>query len=197
RTRSTRRTSSGSRFSRAAERGLERTGAAPHGARHRFVRAPQGVSQTELSERIRMAATTSSRGGALVRYLLVRLALVIPTVLILVTVVFFFMRVIGDPITASLGARLTQEQLAERLAAAGFDRPLWEQYWEYITGVFRGDFAQALTDRREIIEVLTTNGAATLELVFWALTVAFGLGIPLGRLAARYQDRLPDVLIRI
>ncbi|MBI9115920.1 ABC transporter permease [Sanguibacter suaedae] len=143
-----------------------------------------------------MAARILPR-SPLVRYLLVRLALIIPTVLILVTVVFFFMRVIGDPITAAQGGRLTPEQLDVRRAEAGFDRPILTQYLEYLGGLFRGDFGTALTDRREISEVLVTNGAATLELSFWALLVAFGVGVPLGRLAARYRDKLPDVSIRL
>lgn len=143
-----------------------------------------------------MASTTSSR-WALGRYLLIRLVLIIPTVLILLTVVFFFMRVIGDPITAAQGGRLSADQIAERKAAAGFDRPILTQYLEYLGGVFRGDFGTALTDHRAISEVLLTNGAATLELVFWALLVAFAVGVPLGRLAARYRDKLPDISIRI
>jgi peptide/nickel transport system permease protein len=118
-------------------------------------------------------------------------------VLILVTVVFFFMRVIGDPITASQGGRLSAAQLAERRAAAGFDRPILTQYGEYLAGLLHGDFGTALTDHRAIREVLVTNGAATLELSVWALLVAFLVGVPLGRLAARYRDRLPDVSIRM
>lgn len=117
--------------------------------------------------------------------------------LILVTVVFFFMRVIGDPITASQGGRLSAVQLAQRRAAAGFDRPIFTQYSEYLAGLLHGDFGTALTDHRAIREVLVTNGAATLELSVWALLVAFLVGVPLGRLAARYRDRLPDVSIRM
>jgi peptide/nickel transport system permease protein len=122
--------------------------------------------------------------------------LIIPTVLILVTVVFFFMRVIGDPITAAQGGRLSPEALAERKAEAGFDRPVWIQYWEYLSGVFRGDFGLAMTDHRAISEIVLTNGAGTLELVFYAMIVAFAVGIPLGRLAARHHDKAPDVSIR-
>lgn len=142
-------------------------------------------------------AASSRSGGGLGRYLVVRLVLIVPTVLVLVTVVFFFMRVIGDPITAAQGGRLTAEQLAERRALAGFDRPLLTQYWEYLSGVARGDFGAALSDGRQITDVLLTNGAATLELVFWALIIAFGVGVPLGRLAARYRDKVPDVVIRL
>jgi peptide/nickel transport system permease protein len=137
-----------------------------------------------------------SANSALLRYLGLRLALLIPTVLILVTVVFFFMRVIGDPITASQGGRLSPQELEARKEAAGYNRPVWVQYLEYLGNVFRGDFGTTSKDNREIVDVLITNGAATIELVFWALVVAFALGIPLGRLAARYHDRLPDVSIR-
>jgi peptide/nickel transport system permease protein len=132
-----------------------------------------------------------------VRYLLLRLVLIVPTVLILVSVVFFFMRVIGDPITASQGGRLSAAQLAERKAAAGFNRPILQQYGDYLGGLLHGDFGTALTDHRKISEVLVTNGAATLELSVWALLIAFVVGVPLGRLAARYRDRLPDISIRM
>jgi peptide/nickel transport system permease protein len=140
--------------------------------------------------------TQSNSRTALLRYLAIRLVLIVPTVFILVSIVFFFMRVTGDPITASQGGRLSRDSLEERKAAAGFDRPLIVQYGEYLSGVVRGDFGEALTDHRKISEVLLTNGAATLELVFWAVIVAFAVGIPLGRLAARYHDKLPDVSIR-
>ncbi len=133
----------------------------------------------------------------LVRYLLVRLALVIPMLWILVTLVFVLMRVIGDPITAANGGRLTPAQIAERKAEAGLDRPLIQQYWEYVTGLLHGDFGTTLTDHRPISDILVVNGAATLELSIYALVVAFAVGVPLGRLAARYRDRWPDVVLRL
>ncbi len=131
------------------------------------------------------------------RYLLVRFLLIIPTVFILVTMVFFFMRLTGDPITAALGGRLTPGQLAERIHNAGYDRPILVQYFEYLGNVFRGDFGTTISDNRPIIEVLTTFGTATLELALYALLVAFIIGIPLGRVAARYRDRWPDAVFRI
>lgn len=133
----------------------------------------------------------------LARYLLVRLALLLPMVWVLVTLVFILMRVIGDPISAALGGRLSPEQIAERKAEAGLDRPILTQYWEYLSGIFRGDFGVTLTDKRPVSDILVQNGAATLELAFWSLIVAFGVGIPLGRIAARYRDRFPDVMLRL
>ena len=107
------------------------------------------------------------------------------------------MRVVGDPISASVGDRLTAAQLAERLAAAGYDRPILVQYLEYLGRIVTGDFGRTLTDNRPISEVLLTYGGATLELVFYALIVAFIIGIPLGMLAAYYKDRSADAFLRI
>lgn len=133
----------------------------------------------------------------LLRYLLVRLALVIPMIWILVTMVFLLMRVIGDPITAALGGRLSPAQIAERKAAAGLSGPILGQYWDYLSGVVHLDFGHTLTDNRSITNIFVVNGAATLELAFWSLIIAFAIGIPLGRLAARYRDRFLDVGLRV
>ncbi|MEE6272934.1 ABC transporter permease [Georgenia wangjunii] len=152
---------------------------------------------TIADERTVESAAEKAGGAGLGRYVLVRFLLIIPTVFILVTLVFFLMRVVGDPITASVGGRLTQAQLAERLAEAGYDRPVLVQYVEYLGQIFTGDFGRTLTDNREISEVLLTYGSATLELVLFALAVALVVGIPLGRIAAYRRDRLPDAALRI
>jgi peptide/nickel transport system permease protein len=137
-----------------------------------------------------------SRYGALLRYLGVRLLLIIPTAWILVTVVFFLMRVVGDPISAALGGRLPPDQIAARKHAAGFDRPILTQYWEYISALARGDFGRS-QDNQAISHVIMSYGAATLELVFWSLIVAFVIGVPLGRVAAKRRDKPSDVGLRL
>ncbi|MCW2162947.1 peptide/nickel transport system permease protein [Microbacterium hydrothermale] len=144
-----------------------------------------------------IAAPAAPKGGGLWRYILVRLLLIIPTVFILVTVVFLLMRVTGDPITAALGGRLPPEQLAERIAAAGYDRPLYQQYFEYIWGVLRGDFGTTITDNRPVIGILLQYGSATLELAIYALVVALLIGIPFGLIAAYRRDRWQDATLRI
>lgn len=135
--------------------------------------------------------------GPLGRYIITRFLLIIPTVLILVTLVFILMRVIGDPITAALGDRLTPDQLAERIHTAGYDRPVLVQYFEYLGQIATGNFGTTLTDGRTVSDVLITYGTATLELAVYALIVAFIVGIPLGMLAAYLRDRWPDAVLRI
>ncbi|KUF05942.1 peptide ABC transporter permease [Leucobacter sp. G161] len=136
-------------------------------------------------------------GGGLWRYILWRAVLIIPTVFILVTMVFLLMRTIGDPITASVGGKLPPDELARRIADAGYDRPVFVQYIEYLGQVFTGNFGTTLSDHRPVTEVIMTFGSATLELAFFTLIVAFIVGIPLGMLAAYYRDRGPDASLRI
>lgn len=136
-------------------------------------------------------------GGGLGRYILVRALLIIPTIFILVTVVFFLMRSTGDPITASLGGKLPPAQLAERVHQAGYDRPLLTQYAEYMGQLLRGDFGTTVTDNQPVTQVLLTYGAATLELAFYALIVAFIVGIPLGMVAGYFRDKAQDASLRV
>jgi len=162
------------------------------------------ITTTELTESSPAggAAETGARprksaGGGFGRYLLIRFLLIFPTIFILVTTVFFLMRSTGDPITAALGGRLPADQLAERIHAAGYDRPLLAQYGSYLGDLLHGDFGTTLSDRRPVTEVLRTFGAATLELAVYSLIVAFIVGIPLGMVAAYFRDKAPDAVLRV
>ena len=143
------------------------------------------------------APGTRRGGGGLLRYVGTRFLLIFPTVFILMTVVFFLMRMTGDPITAAMGGRLTPDQLAERVHAAGYDRPLFSQYLEYLGNVLRGDFGTTFTDNRPVTTILATYGAATAELVLDSLVVALLVGVPLGMLAAYRRDQWPDAVLRV
>jgi peptide/nickel transport system permease protein len=135
-----------------------------------------------------------AHGTSLRRYALTRLALAVPTVLILLTMVFLLMRVApGDPIQSALGGRLSQEELDQRRAAAGFDRPILEQYAEYLGDALTLDLGTTLTDNRTVTSILVDNGSATVELTFWAFMLTLAVGIPVGLLAGRYRDGPIDV----
>lgn len=156
------------------------------------ITSPPGQATSPIA-----APRAKNQGGGFLRYLITRFLLIIPTVFILITVVFFLMRVTGDPITAAMGGRLTPDQLAARIHEAGYDRPLLIQYFEYLGQVFTGDLGRTLSDNRAVTEVLATYGAATLELAINAVIVALLVGIPLGLVAAKFRDRYPDAILRI
>lgn len=135
-----------------------------------------------------------SRSGGLRTYVLTRIALALPTVLILLTLVFLLMRVApGDPITAALGARLPAKELEKRKREAGYDKPLISQYGEYLGQVATLDLGESVTDNRTVTSIITENGSATLELTLAAFTITLLVGIPIGLLAGRYRDGPLDV----
>lgn len=135
-----------------------------------------------------------SRGGGLRTYVLTRVALAIPTIFILVTMVFLLMRVApGDPITAALGAKLPAKELEQRKAEAGYDRPIIDQYLEYLGQVVTLDLGESVTDNRSVKSIIVENGSATLELTLTAFTITLLVGIPIGLLAGRYRDGPIDV----
>jgi peptide/nickel transport system permease protein len=136
----------------------------------------------------------AAQGTSLKSYLLTRLVLVVPMVLILLTFVFLLMRVApGDPISASLGGHAPQSVIDEITHQLGFDKPLYQQYFEYLLDVLRGNFGTTITDHRPVSDIILTNGAATLELTFFAMVVALLVGVLVGLLAGRFRDTPVDV----
>jgi len=134
------------------------------------------------------------QGTSLRTYLLTRLGLVIPMVLILLTIVFLLMRVApGDPISASLGGHAPQSVINQIKHQLGFDKPLYVQYWNYLSGIARGDFGTTISDHRPLTDIIKVNGAATLELTFYAMIVAVTVGVLVGLIAGRFRDTPLDV----
>src|SRR3954447_19712582 len=102
--------------------------------------------------------------GSLPRYLLTRLLLVIPTLWILLTVVFILMRVApGDPVQAALGGRQPAPGLHARRHRLGCDKPINVQCADYLNGVIHGNFGQVTSENRSVANILAHEGAAALE----------------------------------
>ena len=134
-----------------------------------------------------------SRGTSLRQYALTRLALVVPMIFILLTLVFLLMRVApGDPITASLGGHVPPAVVNQIKEQLGYDRPIYDQYGSYLADIARGDFGTTITDRRPIGDIIVQNGMATVELTFYAMIVAIVVGVTFGMLAGRYRDTWID-----
>src|SRR6266849_4045198 len=139
-----------------------------------------------------------SQGTSLRTYVLTRVALALPTVLILLTMVFVLMRVApGNPIQAALGGHVSEAEIARRSAAAGYDRPILVQYFDYLKDTFTGGLGTSLTDHRSVASIVVENGSATLELTVYAFAVALIVGIGIGVLAGRFRDTPIDLAGRL
>ena len=138
------------------------------------------------------------QGTSLKTYALTRLALVVPMVLILLTLVFLLMRVApGDPISAALGGRVPASVISQIKHQLGFDKPLYAQYGNYLWDILRGNFGTTITDRRQVRDIIAVNGAATLELTVAAMLVAVLVGVLVGLVAGRFRDTPIDVAGRL
>jgi dipeptide transport system permease protein len=129
-------------------------------------------------------------------FILRRLAVVIPTFIGITIVAFAFVRVLpGDPVLLLAGERgVSAERYELLLAQFGFDRPIWEQYWDYLVAIFQGDFGTSISTKRPVIRDFFTLFPATLELSFFAALFAVLLGVPAGILAAVRRGSLFDHL---
>lgn len=134
------------------------------------------------------------RRGSLGRYIVVRVLLSIPMVLILLTLVFVLLHAApGDPVTATVGARLPPDEIAARKEALGLNDPIHVQYVRFIGNALQGDFGDPVTDRRSVLEIVAETAPATLELVVAAMLVAVTIGIVIGGLAGRMRDSPFDI----
>lgn len=137
--------------------------------------------------------------SSLRNFLITRILLTIPMVLILVTMVFFIMRVLpGDPIRSQLGPRVSEakaEQIRERL---GLNQPLIAQYGQFLWEMVTLDFGNALTQgERPIKDELGERLPATIELTVPAMAFAAIFGIISGAFAAQNRKKWVDYAIRL
>jgi peptide/nickel transport system permease protein len=132
------------------------------------------------------------------RYLLTRLALTAPLLLLLLTATFLLLRVApGDPVTATLGERASDTRVEELRRSLGLDDPLWQQYASYVGGALRGDFGRAITTDIPVRDTIRDKFPATLELTVAAMLVAVAVGIGVGAASARFRDTPLDVAGRL
>jgi peptide/nickel transport system permease protein len=131
------------------------------------------------------------------RYLFRRLLNIIPVLFGLTLAVFLMMRVIpGDAASAMLEESPTAQRKDELRRELGLDRPLVEQYVTWVGGVVRGDFGTSFWTNRPVLGEIRRTAPVTLELAFFASTVAVLVALPIGILSAVKQDSAWDYIGR-
>jgi peptide/nickel transport system permease protein len=127
-------------------------------------------------------------------YILRRLLVTIPVVLAIVFIVFLMARVLpGDPCVSSLGERATPEQLRLCAIRFGLDQPLPVQFVNYAGDLLRGDLGSSIQLKQPITDLIVQRLPTTIELTFFALVFAIGLGVPLGIVSAYRRNSAADV----
>jgi peptide/nickel transport system permease protein len=129
-------------------------------------------------------------------FLLRRLVQSVIAVLGTITLVFFIERLAGDPTLLMLPEGATREDVVVLRHQLGFDRPVLEQYAEYVGQIARFDLGRSLIQRVPVAEIIASRLPYTLYLAGGALLVALGIGLPVGIvMAVRKNSRLERVLM--
>jgi len=131
-------------------------------------------------------------------YLLRRLVGAVAVLFGVVTGTFVLSHIVPScPACAVAGLRAGPAQVAAAAHALGLDRPVWDQYLTYISGLVRGDFGESYASRQPIGPAILTYLPATLELVFYSFVIYALLGVGLGMVWAWRGNRPESWLIRL
>lgn len=131
----------------------------------------------------------------MLRYIRRRILGTLPTLLLVVTFVFFFVRLIpGDPARLVAGEQATQADVEVIRVKLGLDKPLGTQYIDYLVGLLKGDLGTSLRTKRPVTTEIAGRIGNTLKLAFitlaWSTVVGVIMGVWSGRHRGKWQDYL-------
>jgi peptide/nickel transport system permease protein len=127
-------------------------------------------------------------------FVLIRLLQMMITLFIVSLIVFFMVRLKGDPIAVMVPPTFNEDQVARMREAWGFDKPLWEQYTTFIRKAVTGDFGQSIQARRPAMELVIERLGNTYILAFASSIVGVTIAIPLGIISALKRNSLIDLV---
>ncbi len=131
-------------------------------------------------------------------YILRRLLSAIPTLLAVLTVIFFAIRTLpGDPALAILGDTATDAAIAALREKLGLNLPVWRQYLNFLTGLLHGDLGTSLVYGRGVLSELLRVLPYTLALTMASILIGTLIGVPLGIISALHRNRFIDYVTRV
>lgn len=134
----------------------------------------------------------------MLRHIIRRLLLAIPTLLVVITIIFVLVRVIpGDPAVAALGDQASEQAIETLRVQLGLDKPLWQQYVDYMGGLVTGDLGNSMITRASTWEQIKEVLPHSLELAAAAIIIALVLGVPTGIITAIRQNTWVDYVGRV
>ncbi len=137
----------------------------------------------------------------MLRYIVKRLLMMIPTLLGVAVLVFVLLRMLpGDIVElrfAMEGGRVSEEVMQAERVRLGLDKPIWRQFVDWMTGIFVGDFGTSMWTGRPVITEISSRLELSLQVAIMATLLAVLIAIPLGTLSALFKDTFIDHAIRV
>ena len=129
----------------------------------------------------------------MLRYTLKRIVGVLPTLIIVVTFVFFFVRMIpGDPARLVAGEQATLDAVEAVRIQLGLDKPIHVQYFKYVGGLLRGDLGMSLRTKRPVLTEVAARYGNTMALTFASLVLSTIVGVILGVWSGKNRGKWQD-----
>ena len=132
------------------------------------------------------------------RYFVKKLGIMLITLFVISIVTFWLFHIVpGDPAAMMLGTSASQEQLDDLREELGLNRPLVEQYADWVTGAVHGDFGKSIMYRKPVARLLKGKLSVTLILGAMSLALVILIGIPLGVFTAGRKHAISEQLLNI
>src|SRR6266849_6630938 len=169
------------------------------------LRSASSSPGTPRSETSRRTSATTTGGASwppgstaeVSGYVLHRLLVAIPSLLIASFIVFSLPRLLpGDVVQLMLEEQAYGKDLTDLRAKLGLDRPVYVQYGEWLGRVAQGELGESLWTKRPVVEELTRRLPVSLKLGLLALLFSVSIALPIGILAAIRQDTRADYVAR-
>lgn len=122
-----------------------------------------------------------------------RLAGMVPTLLIVSIIVFLFLHLIpGDPAQLLAGQDASVEDIENTRIKLGLDKPLYEQYWHFVTGMIKGELGESFRTQEPVLSMIAERILPTLHLTFFSMVWAIVLGLLFGVISATRRGKWQD-----
>ena len=136
------------------------------------------------------------------QYIIRRAFLNVLVIFMVITMVFLALRVTpGDFALQQAGAQIPSRSLEEaidiRRHDLGLDKPMPKQYWEFVSGLFRGDLGDSFVSRQPVMPEMKDRLATSVELAILQVTIAVMVAVPIGIISAIRQDTWLDYILRL
>ncbi|WP_078381980.1 nickel ABC transporter permease [Sutcliffiella halmapala] len=131
-------------------------------------------------------------------FILRRIAQTIPVVIGVTFVVFFIMQLVpGDPAVLLAGEGASKETIAAVREQLGLNKPLYAQYFDYLSNLLRGDFGVSLKNSQPVLDEILVRLPITIELAIFSIIITIFLGMIAGIVSAIKPYSLTDTLVML
>ncbi|MDR1194011.1 MAG: ABC transporter permease [Peptococcaceae bacterium] len=134
----------------------------------------------------------------MLKTILKRLVQLVPILFVVITLTFVLTRLIpGNPAAILMGPQASPDEIARMREELGLNKPMLEQFFDYLIGVLRGDFGRSVSYNRPVLNLILDRLPATLQITLSSMVLAVLIGVPIGIFSAVKQYSALDYIFMV